>query len=207
MEYEFVEPLYRVRDTSDETIANLYATWLVTRAEHHNRGFTLPKDYKKNMRMWSAFKKIATFLNGTEVEPQHFFQAQLMGWKNPYPMMFASDKGIANYEKYHKAIHKSKNFLTDLKKSLKYVVTYCEKNDITFDKYPFHMNGKTIVSTIHIQTGLLHPAIMLIHPRYDEWLRSLDSDVCEGIKDQIKKYIPEIERNFETVRKIKDMIL
>jgi len=179
---------------SEKDIETLYRYWLEEKAKYEDRAFRYPKNFQKNKSMWSIFTKLAGFLDGSVVNPRHYIRACIHGINNCKPGHLVSMKGIEAYEKYHNLEYeKTTTPIKEIDLSLTWLVEYCRDQEITFGEYPFYQKGKTRVFMIHLETGILSPYLIVLHPNY--------LSIMESLNDQEKMLVwKKIESAWHAVR-------
>jgi len=191
---------------TDSDIEKLYRAWLVEKARFFNRACRMPKDFKKNKRMWTIFTRLAIMLEGSPVDPNAYIRACLHGINNCMPSHLISEKGIEAFERFHNLQIKEKSPIKAMERSLDWVVEFCQKHEIHLKDYLFHQTGKSRSAVLHLDIGNLDPHLLLCMPNYEKFLLSLDEDERKEVLENVEAAFYDITNKPKIYQEIYDAL-
>ena len=179
---------------------NLYNIYLITSRSSRNKPFKVKENFDdfENTPEHIYIKKLSTFLSQfPQIKPKMFFKAPYVLYKDTeyFDLKFyLSQRAIKTYTLYMKQLQEdlpdSSHHINFIKDSIKYIATFCVKNNIQLIDYPTYSLGSTKVWMKEVKNRNISIYVMFYFPNIMEIISGTPSDELELLLSNI---LPNLE--------------
>ena len=193
----------------------IYNKYLAISRSSQDKPFKLRKDFSNFDDVKTGYvKKLALFFNKFKhVDMDTFFKAPFEIYidNNGFDLKFyTSQRALKVYTLYvqRQALTKpdTDDQLYNIKQSLQYVLTFCNKNNIDIDEYIHHKTNNTYTFLIHLKEHKINIYTLFGFDAFEKNFKSTDPGYLEFLLGTFVDNLPTFRTNFMSSTHAKNFV-